>query len=686
MPSLRLASVVGTLLLGLAPGMALADERAEIEFFETKIRPVLVRECYSCHSARAETIEAGLRLDTREGVLQGGDSGPAVAPGSPAESLLISAIRYESHEMPPVKRLPDEVVRDFERWVAGGAVDPRGDEAAALVDPTDNHWAFKPRQEVEPPAVTHGEWVRDDIDRFVVARLEAKGLTPGPIASPRVLLRRLFYDLTGLPPTFEQLEEFAADPSRERYQAMVEQLLASPQFGEHWGRHWLDIARYADTKGYVFEEDRNYKGAYKYRDWVIASFNGDLPYNEFVTQQITSDLTETTDDDAASGFLTLGRRFLNNRHDIIDDRIDLVTRGLMGMTVACSRCHDHKYDPIPTADYYALYGVFASTKEENPDDMPPKLVEDKPHDTHVFLRGQAGNHGPIAPRRFLDCLVEGTPKPFKQGSGRTELAAAIVDPANPVTARVWVNRVWGHLLGKPIVATQSDFGTRGELPTHPELLDHLAERFVTEGWSTKKLIRAILLSATYTQSSDLRGDCAAVDPENALLWRANRKRLGLEPMRDSLLVAAGSLDSTAGGPSVDLLSQPFSPRRSVYGFIERQNLPSFFRTFDFANPDSPAATRPSTVTPQQSLYFLNSPFVVEQAKKLADRSAGEADAGERVKQMFHYAYGREPEVDELTETVAFVTTDDPQRRRRHLDPWTQLAQALVMSNEFLFVD
>jgi hypothetical protein len=683
---LRPCTLLGLALMVFAPRGAAADERAELDFFESKIRPVLVRECYACHSARADNVEGGLRLDTREGVLKGGDSGPAVVPAAPGESLLISAIRYESHEMPPTRRLPDEVVRDFERWVAGGAVDPRTGDPQATADPVENHWAFQPRQVVEPPEVKQGDWVCDDIDRFVAARLEANGLTPGPMASPRVLVRRLYYDLTGLPPTFEQAEEFARDPSAEKYAALVEQLLASPQFGEHWGRHWLDIARYADTKGYVFQEDRNYKGAYKYRDWVIASFNGDLPYDQFVTQQLTSDLTESTDDDAASGFLTLGRRFLNNRHDIIDDRIDLVTRGLMGMTVACSRCHDHKYDPIPTSDYYALYGVFASTKEENPEEMPPRLVEDSPHDVPVFLRGQAGNHGPIAPRRFLDCLVEGTPEPFKQGSGRAELAAAIVDPANPVTARVWVNRVWGHLLGKPIVATQSDFGTRGELPTHPELLDHLAERFVKEGWSTKKLIRSIVLSATYTQSSDPRSDCVAVDPENRLLWRANRKRLGLESMRDSLLVAAGSLDATQGGPSVDLLSQPFSPRRSVYGFIERQNLPNYFRTFDFASPDSPAAVRPTTVTPQQSLYFLNSPFVIEQAQKLAERTASLADPGERVKQMFRLTYGREPQVDELTECVAFATTADPKRRRRHLDSWTQLAQALVMSNEILFVD
>lgn len=670
----------------LAPRAVLADERAEIEFFETKIRPVLVRECYSCHSTRAETVEGGLRLDTREGVLKGGDSGPAVVPSEPEESLLISAIRYESHEMPPVKRLSDEVIRDFERWVAAGAVDPRSGDAAELTDPTEDHWAFKPRQVVDPPEVVHADWVRDDIDRFVAARLEAKGLTPGPAASPRVLVRRLYFDLIGLPPTYDEIEAFAADPSRERYEAMVDELLASPRFGERWGRHWLDIARYADTKGYVFQEDWNYKGAYKYRDWVIASFNKDLPYNDFVTQQLTSDLTESTDDDAASGFLTLGRRFLNNRHDIIDDRIDLVTRGLMGMTVACSRCHDHKYDPIPTSDYYGLYGVFASTKEENVDDMPPRLVEDTPRDTHVFLRGQAGNHGPIAPRRFLDCLVEGTPEPFKQGSGRAELAAAIVDPANPVTTRVWVNRVWGHLLGKPIVGTQSDFGTRGDLPTHPELLDHLAQRLVDEGWSTKGLIRTIVLSATYVQSSDPRPECRAVDPENSLLWRANRKRLALEPMRDSLLVAGGNLDTTMGGPWVDMLSEPFVARRSVYGFIERQNQPAFFRTFDFANPNSPAAVRVNTVTPQQALYFLNSPFVIEQSQKLAERTATAAGPGERVKLLFRYAYGREPEADELTQCVAFATADDAKRRRRHLDPWAQLAQALVMSNEFLFVD
>jgi hypothetical protein len=648
-----------------------------VEFFESHIRPVLVDKCYQCHSAGAKVLKGGLRLDTAERLRAGGESGPVVVPNKPEESPLISALRYESNEMPPSGKLPDAVINDFVKWVSIGAPDPRTENVtakdSAARDPRE-HWSYKRPQRMTPPKVTHEAAAHTDIDHFVIGRLEAAGLSPSPQAASRILLRRLSYDLTGLPPTADELDQFAAEPSDARYEAAVDRLLASPRFGERWARYWLDVARYADTKGYLFEEDRNYKQAYTYRDWVITSLNADRPFDKFVIAQIAADQIDDPSCVPAMGFLTLGRRFLNNQHDIINDRIDVVTRGVMGLTVACARCHDHKYDPISAADYYALYGVFASCQEKPRDDAPPQLVDgDKPYDPVVFLRGNPGNPGPKTERRFLTCLSpDGKPSPFQRGSGRREMAQAIASRENPLTARVWVNRVWGHLFGRGIVDTPSDFGVRGNPPTHPELLDWLACELMDDGWSTKRLIRRIVLSATYRQASDTRPDCAAVDPENRLLWRANCRRLDLEALRDSLLATAGRLDEKMGGPSVSLTSAPFSTRRSVYGFVERQNLPAFFRTFDFANPNTHTPERSQTTVPQQALFLMNSPFTIEQASYLAardekagvagaehDKSGAAATRVRRIMRLFREALGRDPSIDELTDALEFVDHGDP---------------------------
>jgi hypothetical protein len=675
-----------------------------IEFFETKIRPVLVERCYECHSGKAKVLQGGLRLDSAEALRKGGDSGPAIVPYKPDESLLISALRYESFEMPPSGKLPDNVTADFIKWISLGAPDPRTDAAVGKAgagearDPY-SHWAYQQPKRGKTPEVSNQTWARSELDRFILAKLESIGLNPSSQASPRALLRRLYYDLVGLPPTAKELAEFEADPSDARYEAAVDWLLSSPQYGERWARHWLDIARYADTKGYLFEEDRNYKHAYKYRDWVIASFTTDRPYDEFIVAQLAADQTDDPASVPAMGFLTLGRRFLNNRHDIINDRIDVVTRGIMGLTVACARCHDHKYDPISAGDYYALYGVFASSQEKPRDDAPPMLVEgERLVDPVIFLRGSPGNRGPKVDRRFLTCLApDHKPEPFKRGSGRLELAQSVASRENPLTARVWVNRVWGHLFGHGLVNTFSDFGSRGAPPTHPQLLDWMACEFMDDGWSTRRLIRRIVLSSTYRQASDERAECAAVDPENLRLWRANRRRLDLESLRDSVLVAAGRLDSTVGGPSVALTTSPFPTRRAVYGFIERQNLPAFFRTFDFANPNTHTPERPQTVAPQQALFLMNSPFLMEQAAHLASRTANasEGAAAEndsakaaRIGLLFQHALGREPTAEELAESIAFVNSGEPpgSTSAPQLSRWEQLAQVLLMSNEFAFVD
>lgn len=663
------------------PAAGNALSREGVEFFEARIRPVLVQHCYECHSADAKVLQGGLRLDTAARTRVGGDSGTAVVPRQPGESLLLAALKYESYEMPPSGKLPDAVIADFEQWIAMGAPDPRGEdkaETAVLADaPPKQHWAYVAPQRPAVPAVTNEAAARGEIDRFVLARLEAANLAPSPAASPRTLLRRLYYDLTGLPPANAELDEFAADPSDARFEAAVDRLLASPRFGERWARHWLDVARYADTKGYVFQEDRNYATAYKYRDWVIESFNMDRPFDRFVVAQLAGEQLNDPSCAPASGFLTLGRRFLNNQEDIINDRIDVVTRGLMGMTVACARCHDHKYDPISAADYYAMYGVFASSEEKPREDAPPVLSDAAtPYEPYVFLRGNSGSRGPSVPRRFLTVLAKDSrPQPFKNGSGRLEMAEAIVSRENPLTARVWANRVWGHLLGAPLVGTTSDFGVRGDPPTHPELLDWLACELMDDAWSTKRLVRRIVLSNTYRQASDLRADGLAVDAENRLLWRANRKRLDLEQMRDSLLAAAGRLDETMGGPSVSIVDAPFSTRRSVYGFIERQNLPAFFRTFDFANPSTHTPERPLTTSPQQALFLLNSPYVMEQSIKLAERAGALANAAappqqtpqppaaaervRRINRMYEFALGRKANIDELAEALEFVDLGEP---------------------------
>ena len=640
--------------------------REQTDYFERHIRPVLVEQCYECHSSKASPVQGGLRVDLASTTRTGGDSGPAIVPGKPEESLLIESLQYESYEMPPGGKLPEKVIAHFQRWIEMGAPDPRyaSPEQASHADAAtdgDRHWAFQPPILVDPPATQAADWPRTDVDRFILARLEQEGLAPSPPADARTLLRRVYFDLIGLPPTADEVAEFQNQSRDEDYQAVVDQLLASEHFGERWGRYWLDVARYADTKGYVFREDRNYPHAHTYRDWVIKALNDDMPYDRFIFAQLAADQLDDPSAAPAMGFLTLGRRFINNKHDIIDDRIDVVTRGLMGLTGSCARCHDHKYDPITMADYYGMYGVFASSREPREETAPLLMVDaDQPSEPFVFIRGNPANRGAQVPRRFIAFFSDADARPFERGSGRQEMAEKIASADNPLTARVWVNRVWLHLWGQPLVRTPSDFGTRSDPPSHPQLLDWLACRFIAEGWSTKWLIRQIVLSSAYRQSSDDRPDCREADPENRLLWQMNRRRLDLEALRDSLLVAAGRLDTTMGGPSVKLTEQPYPTRRAVYGFIERQNLPGFFRTFDFAGPDTHSPGRPYTTVPQQALYLMNSPFVIQQAVHLANRDEVRTAVSnaERIEHLFRCALGRGPSADELSWAQAFLEKDE----------------------------
>ncbi len=879
----------------------LAPTAEQIEFFESKIRPILVDHCYACHSQKAEKIKGGLLLDTREASLKGGDTGPAVVPSDLEKSLLIQAVRYVNEEiqMPPKKqgKLSDSQIASLEAWVKMGAPDPRESSklASNKQDDVKKHWAFQPLTNPKVPTALNSRWVANPIDAFIVAKLNQKGLKPSPKADRRTLLRRVALDLTGLPPTPAMMDQFLADSSPDAYSHAIDRLLASPQYGERWARHWLDIARYADTKGYVFEEERRYAYAYTYRDYVIRSFNNDLPINQFFIEQLAADLLPLGEDKrplAALGYLTLGRRFLNNQPDIIDDRIDVTTRGLMGITVVCARCHDHKYDPISIKDYYSLYGVFSSShepgekpllgaasrsleypeyvkanaaaekefedhvrtkeleslsrhrertgdyllaaldasrlsdkgkteelakerklgpmlvrrwvdalpklsvasdpifgpwqalsalpegdfaakaqatlteavgkKEVNPvvaeslrsgtnslagmkdlatryndlfktlnkdwvetykdarptkdkfDEIPREALrqflyadsspfsisageiqqlfptpdiqkkralrrkveeidathpgsppramamadKDNPDNPHVFVRGSPHNRGPAVPRQMLEVVAGPDRKPFTKGSGRLEMAEAIVNQKNPLTARVFVNRIWLAHFGTAFVQTPSDFGLRSDPPTHPELLDYLATRFMEEGWSLKKLHKLILLSNTYQQSSDDNAAYSQIDPNNHLFWHMGRRRLEFEALRDSLIAVTDKLDLKSGGQPVELINKTDVDRRTIYGFIDRQNLPGLLRTFDFASPDTTSPQRFQTTVPQQALFMINSPFVVAKARDLLARQdvAVVEQPKDKIKALYRVAFQREPESDEVGMALKYINS------------------------------
>ncbi len=918
-------SLIGALLWFALSACASAAEplpREHVEYFETHIRPALIEHCYECHSGRKP--QGGLRLDWRGGWQSGGESGPAIVPRRPAESLLIQAIKHENLEMPPKKKMPPAVIARFEQWIRAGAVDPRSElpvESSHVDEPSwperfaaaRQHWSFRPIVEPALPEVNDSLWSRHPIDRLLWGKLAAAGLTPSGRADRRTLIRRAYYDLWGLPPTFDEVAAFEQDESPEAFAKLIDRLLASPHYGERWGRHWLDVARYADTKDGVlmYGDDRIRPYAYTYREYVIEAFNRDVPFDRFVHEQLAADQLATPSDGrslAAMGFLTLGRMFDNNMPDVIDDRIDVVTRGLLGLTVSCARCHDHKYDAIPTADYYALYGVFASSeaplipplldesqrgpeafakqfaaKEAElrdmleqqyallsaaarsrvsdylvhvattkadpletaifflslaPSDLRPPIVarwrsflarraqaddpvfgpwhallaldhesfsttapavleaclkqpnlnalvraelspaklqsmgdvarrygtllkrvddESKQSKTpldaarqellaivsgpdspayfpksqtrqymsrgekdsfgnklkeldklavkeplappramslidsaeinpqHVFVRGNAARLGERVPRRFLQAISDGDARPFTQGSGRLELARAITAPQNPLTSRVLVNRVWMHHFGEPLVLSPSDFGTRSSPPVQGELLDHLSRWIQQHDWSLKQLHRHIMTSQAYQQASLDDEAKRRADPENRLLWRMNRRRLDLEAMRDTYLAVSLRLDPRLGGRGENLAGDPLNRRRTVYGLVDRQSLPGIYRVFDFAVPDQSVERRPLTTVPQQSLFGLNAPFMLEQAKALAERTKalGTDDVDRRVTELYRCVLQRAPDRHELEVARRFVQAP---LNGSQLDAWQQYAQVLLLANETLFID
>ncbi|MGV3485323.1 MAG: PSD1 and planctomycete cytochrome C domain-containing protein [Planctomycetaceae bacterium] len=709
------------------------DDLAGVDFFERKIRPVLVKHCYGCHSTEASSVKGGLKLDSRDALRAGGDSGPAVIPGDPDGSLLIAAIRYESTEMPPDGKLDEQVVADFVNWIERGAVDPRESDSLpsesvpskGVIDWTQaaNHWAFQRPQRSSPAAPParsdHPDWAHQPLDAHVLAKLSEAKLRPTEAADRATLLRRVSLDITGLPPTMDDVRRFVADPSPAAYERAVERLLGSVHYGERWARLWLDIVRYAEDQAHIVGDNKElfYPNAYLYRDWVIHSLNCDMPYDRFCRLQLAADLIEPDDSPhlVALGMIGLGPKYYRRgapevMADEWEDRVDTVTRGLLGLTVACARCHDHKYDPIPTSDYYAIAGVFASTEMFNrplallgqqgssdQDDSPQEkagrkdkapeesmhIVRDvQPRDLNIMIRGDVTNQGPVVPRGFLSVLGNGERTPFTHGSGRLELANAIACRQNPLTARVIVNRVWGELIGQPLVSTPSNFGMRGSSPTHPELLDDLAVRFMDNGWSLKWLVREITLSSTYRQSSRIDQTQYALDPANRLISRANRRRLSAELWRDRMLAASGGLDLSVGGTSI-VPSDPLATRRTVYSVISRFQLDPFLSLMDFPDPNAHSERRSETTTPIQKLFALNSGFMVEQAKRVAARVVDppQRTSRQRIDAVYELVFARRPDEDEVKRAMSYLKVDPDNRER-----WAAYAQALLASNEFLIVD
>lgn len=734
----------------------------QVEFFETKIRPLFANECHRCHSSEAKKLKGDLHLDTHAGILKGGESGAAIVPGKPDESRLIKAVRYKDEDtaMPPKKKLADAQVADLETWIRMGAPWPEKDAGGLSVADKKTgydwakfraeHWAFRKVAKAELPAVKDAAWVRSPVDRFVLARLEAAALKPAPPAEKHLLIRRAYLDLTGLPPTPEEVAAFLGDASPGAFAKVVDALLALPQYGERWGRHWLDVARYSDGLG-GFLDAEALPEAWRYRDWVVAALNRDLPYDQFVRAQIAGDLLpDDRDLSIATGFFAVGPTYISDGGDpeataqaqaeTLADRVDTFSRAFLGLTVACARCHDHKFDPITARDYYALAGIFNNSKaglvllgkgslaaafdagqkaikeqekkikeakEAKADEAaqasipamkeelerlrksapppPPKahmLSESGSKDMPVAIRGDLRKPGEPAPRRFLQIIAGENAPLFKEGSGRRQLADAVADPANALTARVIVNRVWKHHFGQALARTPSNFGVIGEKPTHPELLDWLAATFVEEGWSLKKLHRLILLSSTWQMSSHYSADAFAKDGENRLLWRMNPRKLEVESWRDSLLAVTGELDRAIGGPPTDKILE--SNRRTLYGKVSRNGdrflSDEFLRLFDFPTPRSTSEQRTASTVPQQHLFMMNSAFMVTRAKAFAARLEKEAaDDRARIARAYQLLYSRPPVAGETDLGLAFLAAPAGGEDRSR---WESYAQALLSAHEF----
>jgi len=742
-------------------------------FFDQTIRPILRTNCIACHSEK--TLTSGLSLETRDSILKGGNRGAVVHLDKPGEGTLLAAVRQTGDlKMPPGRKLSDEQIAAIEKWVAMGM--PMPAELAKAKRKGADHWAYQPPKRYPAPQVRDAAWARNDIDRFVLARLEAQNLKPSPEASRGTLLRRIHLDLTGLPPTAAELTEFLNDKRPDAYERVVDKLLASPHYGERWGRHWLDIARYADTDGYTIDAPRD---IWKYRDWVINAFNKDLPFNEFVIEQIAGDLlpNPTTDQLIATGFhrntpsnYEGGIDFEQYRVEAVADRVATTGAALLGLTVGCARCHDHKFDPISQREFYQLFAFYNNidevdkeadrkyfnkpflelgTEEEKAtfaawekevydielsirkrEDMVsgdgesdpelkalrkkltehrkarPKLVRTmimhelpEARVSYIHLGGDFTRKGSVVTPGVLGVLQP----PEKTGKlTRVDLAQWLVDKRNPLTARVTVNRMWQKYFGRGIVDTESDFGTQGDKPTHPEVLDWLALEFMERGWSQKAVHRLIVTSATYRQASLARPDAAAVDPDNKLLARQNRIRLDAEIIRDESLVSSGLLSDTLGGPSVyppipagannvtqvkrDWLTAtgPDRYRRGLYTFFQRSAAHPALLIFDAPDATVSCTRRIRSNTPLQALISLNDEANIEFAAALAKRILKEAPAADdqRLRYGWRLTIAREPRTDETERMLRFLSTRRDSKAEEEA-VWTSVSRVLMNTDEFL---
>jgi len=738
------ALMAACLIAAQRAAAAPTDQHDEaVRFFETSVRPVLAEHCYQCHGEDAQ--EAGLRLDRPEQLFDEARTPPIIAVGDVEKSWLIQLIRGTAEvQMPPDNRLKADEVKAIEQWVAAGAVWPQyTSEAkrgavyavaarAEFTQEERDFWAFRHGGDPAVPTTKDRDWPANDVDRFVLARLESAGLRPAPRTGKRDLLRRATYDLTGLPPTPEEMADFLADESAEAFAKVVNRLLASPRYGEQWGRHWLDVVRFAESGGY--DGNEAYLQAWRYRDYVIKSFNNDKPYDQFVKEQLAGDLLEKTDNPqrdfdqvVATGFLQVGPKpgVMRDKQqmllDITDELINATGVTFLGLTLGCARCHDHKFDPIPTSDYYSLAGIFMSTQvmadlEPNskwleyetpgPNEGKTKVmaVRDgpQPSNLRIHLRGSYRTLGREAPRRFLQ-ITCGDETPSLAGSGRLELAEWIASADNPLTARVMVNRIWQHHFGRGLVATSGNFGRMGAPPSHPELLDWLAARFVESGWSVKAMHRLIVMSSAYQQAGVVDERADAIDPEGELLSRRPPRRLAAEELRDSLLAVSGRLDTTMSGTlftegysPVDAARElytvaiagrggygPFDrPRRSVYLPVIRNARPDILKAFDVANEHEPTAVRTETTVPSQALFMLNSLFVRQTTAALAERllrdsGAFSLDFEQRTERMINRLYDlvlcRQPTAAERERLQKFIVDYAAQASSTPADEATRAA-------------
>lgn len=557
-------------------------------------------------------------------------------------------------------------------------------------------WAFVSPVKTDPPNINGDEWIRGDIDRFILFEMAKNGLEPESDASSEVLIKRLFYDLIGLPPSSDEVERYKEDNDEKKYEKLIDHLLSRSEYGEKMASSWLNVARYAEDQAHQVGNDEKffYPHAHRYRAWVIKSYNSDLPYNQFVRLQLAADQIEGIDekDLVALGFLGLGPQYydrgrLEVKAEEWEDNVDVVSRGFLGLTVACARCHDHKYDPISVADYHALAGVFASTvmnKRELNNQQGSKTVihvvsDGKVQDLPIYNRGDVQDKGKIIPRAFLKILSGENSKKFTRGSGRLDLADAISDPQNPLTARVVVNRIWQLLFGRGLVHTTSNFGHLGARPTHPKLLDYLAVSFIEDGWSVKRLLKRILMSSTYRQSSFVSSDKRIKDEDNKFYSYHNKRRLSAEMIRDSMLFVSGELEHGDSGKKSGLISDKKNLRRTVYGRISRKELDHYLALFDYPDANIHSSSRDETVTPSQKLFFLNSPFVLARSNAIASALVDD-DKMISITKIYRKILSRHPSVEELSNASEFIKNGKEKER------WSGLAQNLLISNEFIFRD